>query len=384
MVTRNNPLNSNNSKKQPIILVIEDEEIMREACSDILSEEGYRVELAEDGLIGVEKAKNIRPDMALVDIRMPGIDGIEVIKRITEIDPDIVLVVITGYATVEYAVESMKSGAYDFLPKPFSPTELRMIVERGIEKRRLVAEKERLQEEKKRLEEFFISIVSHQLQTPLVAVKQYFEVILGEMTGEVTGETRDLLTRADKRLDELLALIRSWLTFARLDPEKIKDNFAPLDIVAILKHHIKFLDPIIKERDINVELDFIDDIPKVMGDERAIGEVFSNLISNAVKYNRKSGKLKIGVGVEDNMCSISFEDTGIGISEKDIPLIFSEFFRVKSKETSEIKGTGLGLNIVKKFVEAHDGTIDVKSTYGSGSKFTVHLPISIKGVNKKG
>lgn len=357
-------------------MVVEDEEIMRDACFASLCENGYKVELAENGMVGLDKVKSIKPDLAIVDIRMPGIDGLEVLKRINEIDPRIVTIVITGYATIEYAVQSMKNGAYDFLPKPFVPDELRLVVKRGLEKRRLVAEMEAHQREKKRMTDFFISIISHQLRTPLVAVKQYFEVILGDMAGEISDESRDILKRAGARLDELIELVEEWLSLARFDPNKVKGGFKPLNIVEILKHHIEFLAPLFKERGIKIQLNCCENLPSVNGNEHSIGEVFANLISNAAKYNRDNGKITIYVRVENDMCCIQFEDTGIGISKEDLPFIFNDFFRVRSKETMGIKGTGLGLPIVKRIVETHGGSVKVESECGKGSTFSVYLPFA--------
>ena len=229
------------------ILVIEDETIMREACRDILSEQGYRVLTAADGAAGIELAKADPPDLALVDIRMPGIEGLEVLRLIGEADPSIIKIVITGYATIEYAVASMRNGAYDFLPKPFTPEELRLIVSRGLERRRLIAEREAALAEKKKMTDFFISIVSHQLQSPLSAVKQYFEVILGDMAGPVSPEARDIITKADRRMDELIALIGDWLSFARFDPARVREGFTELDVAAVIRRHLEFLAPLIAE-----------------------------------------------------------------------------------------------------------------------------------------
>ena len=116
------------------ILVIDDEAAMRDSCCQVLDKEGYRTESAEDGSRGLQKIKQIHPDLILVDIKMPGISGMDLLKKAADIDPNVVSVVITGYATVELAVEAMKRNAYDFLPKPFSPDQLRIVTRRGLER----------------------------------------------------------------------------------------------------------------------------------------------------------------------------------------------------------------------------------------------------------
>ena len=364
--------------EESIILIIDEDEIIRDSCLNILSAENFRVELAENQETGIDKVRSLRPDLVIVDIGMQGGDGLEVLEKITEIDSNIVTVALTGFATVEYAVESMRKGAYDFLTKPFTSDKILLTVQHGLEMRKLAAEREALQRERRIQSEFFISIISHQLQTPLIAINKYFEIVLGNITGDISNETRELLERSYIRLCELIESIKDWLVYAQFDSEKAKSDFKPIDIVKVLNHHVEFLMPLIRERDIEIELDCVDNLPPVYGNERVIGEVFANLISNAVKYNHDSGKITISIGAEDKNCFISFEDTGIGIPEKDLPTIFERFHRVKGEETKNIEGTGLGLSIAKKFVEAHDGSIEVKSTYGSGTTFTVYLPI-VKG-----
>jgi DNA-binding NtrC family response regulator len=125
-------------EKKSTILVIDDDESMRDSCTQILTKDGFLAEIAKDGSSGLEKIKETKPDLVLIDLKMPGINGLEVLERTIEMDPNIIAVVITGYATVESAVEAMKKGAYDFLPKPFTPDELRIIIKRGLERRKLI------------------------------------------------------------------------------------------------------------------------------------------------------------------------------------------------------------------------------------------------------
>lgn len=374
--------NFNSSKKskdqaniRPSVLVIDDEEVIRDGCAHILTGDGYRVELADNGEKGIVIAKTLSPDIVLLDIRMPGMNGLEVIQQILKDNPQTIVIIITGYATIEYAVQSMKNGAFDFLPKPFTPNDLRLMINRGLEKKHLLEEMERLRAERKRLSEYFTSIVSHQLRTPIAAVSQYFEVLLGGMAGEIPGEAQRILNRANLRLHELMELIEDWLSLARFDPEKIKRENKTIDINKILKNQIEFLSPLMKEKGIKVKLECSDKAPTIIGDERHFSEVVSNLLSNAIKYNRNDGKISVCVQVDDGRCHIRFEDTGIGIPKEHQPFIFNEFYRVKTDETREIRGTGLGLTIVKKIIEAHGGSIEVESELGKGSIFKVSLPI---------
>jgi two-component system, sensor histidine kinase and response regulator len=147
-----------------------------------------------------------------VDLKMPELDGLQVIQRVRQIDPDLVIAVITGYATIATAVDAMKAGAYDFLPKPFTPDELRLIVSRGHERWRLAHESRRLQCEKEVAERRIVTFVSHQLKSPLVAAKQYLDVLLFTSRDDLIGPTAaDWIVRAQARLEEMLALIDDWM-----------------------------------------------------------------------------------------------------------------------------------------------------------------------------
>ena len=360
--------------EKPIILVIDDEEAMRDSCSLILIKDGFRAETAENGQVGLEKARELKPALALIDLKMPGLSGFEVLERIKDIDPGIIPIVITGYATVDSAVEAMKKGAYDFLPKPFTPDELRIIVRRALERRKLAMEAETLRREKKLIEENFITMVSHQLRSPLVAIQQYFEVILAGMVGQVEDAQKDMILRARERLESLLHLINDWLDMARISRGQIVDKLKPLDLEKLLDKQVEFMKPLADEFKVRLELRPPEKKALVPGDEQSLEQVFSNLISNAIKYNKPEGSVIITLREENGTLVADVTDTGIGISREHLPLVFDQFYRVSRREDQKIKGTGLGLAIAKKIVEAHNGTIQVTSEPGQGSTFSVRLP----------
>lgn len=361
-------------RKKPIILVIDDEEIMRDSCTQILTKDGFQAETAEDGTIGLEMLREIKPDLVLVDLKMPGISGMEVLGKIKEIDPNIISVVITGYATVESAVDAMKIGAYDFLPKPFTPDQLRIIIKRGLERRKLILETESLRQEKKLMEENFITMVSHQLRSPLVTIIQYYEVILGGMVGDVPEKQKEIIQKTKTRLEGLLKLITDWLDVAKLDSGQIVDNIKPVSAKKIVTKVIEDLRPLTQEENISLELGPCSTNDIVQGDAETLEQVFSNLVSNAIRYNRPHGKVIISIKENTDYIAVEVQDTGIGIAKEHLPFIFDQFFQVKRGEDQKMKGTGLGLSIAKKIVDAHNGSIQVKSELSKGSTFTVLLP----------
>lgn len=360
--------------EKPIVLIIDDEAAMRDSCSMILTKDGFRAETAEDGQSGLEKVRELKPALTLIDLKMPGLSGFNVLEKIRDVDPQSIPIVITGYATVESAVEAMKKGAYDFLPKPFTPDELRIIIGRALERRKLAREAETLRREKKIMEENFITMVSHQLRSPLVAIQQYFEVILAGMAGRVDDSQKGMIVRARERLDGLLRLINDWLDMARITRGQIIDRLVPLSLETILDSQVEFMKPLAQEHKVRLELKPPEKTALVLGDKQSLEQVFSNLITNAIKYNRPEGSVTISVREEGDSLVADVTDTGIGIAREHLPIIFDQFYRVSRREDQKVKGTGLGLAIAKKIIEAHNGSIQVVSDPGRGSTFSVRLP----------
>jgi two-component system, sensor histidine kinase and response regulator len=359
----------------PLVLIIDDEEAMRDSCSQILLKERYRVETAADGKSGLQKVGDLRPDAVIVDLMMPGTSGFEVLESLPAIDPRLVAIVITGYATVDSAVEAMKKGAHDFLPKPFTPEALRLILARGLERRRLILETEALKREKQLLEESFITMVSHQLRSPLVAIQQYFEVMLAGLAGTADERMQTMIHKASERLSGLLQLINDWLDLARVDQGRLLGALKPLDVRKVLDRLVEFMTPAARESDVALEwTGSAGPAVEVPADEQGLEQVFANLLTNAIRYNRPQGRVRIDLREEPGFVVVEIGDTGIGIAKEHLPFIFDQFFQVSRAEGKARKGSGLGLSIAKKIVEAHGGRIDVQSELGVGTTFTVRLP----------
>ena len=356
------------------VLVIDDEEAMRDSCRMILEREGFDTDTAENGVIGLEKIEADRPDFVIIDLKMPRISGQEVLEKVREIDRDIIPIVITGYATVESAVEAMKKGAYDFLPKPFSPEELRIIMMRGLERKRLIRETKRLREEKKLMEENFITMVSHQLRSPLVAIVQYFEIILAGMVGDLEEKQKEMILKAKKRSEGLLNLINDWLNIARMNGGQIVDNLKPTSLEEILSKIVEFLRPVAKEKNVMIKLVKPSGDDVILGDPESLEQLFVNLIANAIEYNRPDGSVSVSLGDLEDSIQVDIKDTGVGIAPEHISRIFDQFYQINRSKRTGDKGSGLGLTIAKKIAEAHGGSIQVSSELGKGSVFTVIFP----------
>jgi len=364
------------SAQQNTIFVIDDDEIIRLSCEQILRKSGYTVETFGNGYEGIERLKEVKPPLLVVDIKMPELDGFEVIKRVRRIDPEVVIVVITGYATIETAVDAMKMGAYDFLPKPFTPSELRLIIERGFERWRLAQEARLLRKQKEEVERKFVTLVSHQLKTPLSAVKQYLDVLLFTNREKLPGEAVEWISRSQARITEMISLIQDWLMLAKVERGALSDRGTSASVAKIVDSVLREYGQLPSAGHLTLSSEIAPDLPMVKGDEVSLNMLVGNLVSNAVKYNKPGGSVSIRAGREGNCIKLEVKDTGLGIPESARSHLFEEFYRVKTRETQDIQGTGLGLVICKRIVDELGGTIEVDSKEGEYTLFTVRLPVS--------
>jgi two-component system sensor histidine kinase/response regulator len=355
------------------VLIIDDEEIVLDSCTEILAGGDCDTATAADGTLGVRRVQEFQPDLVFVDLKMPGISGIEVLEQIHSIDPTIVTIVITGYATVSSAVEAMKQGAYDFLPKPFTPDEFRLITHRGLEKRRLVLDTIALRREKELLRENFAAIVSHELKSPLGAVQQNLFTLVEELSDTVTEDQLRRLERMKSRIADLVDLIHTWLRSISVDIETIKENFEPVSVTSVISKAVESIEPHAVRKAVEVVPSLEEPLSPVFGDEGTLTEALVNLGNNAVKYSHMGSEVLIKAKEEDGYIVISVSDTGVGIPEEELPYIFDDFYRAKSgKEAAG--GAGLGLAICRRIIETHDGSITVESELGKGSTFVIRLP----------
>jgi two-component system sensor histidine kinase/response regulator len=354
------------------ILVIDDDRALQQSCRMVLASQGYDLDAAFDGISGLEKFERSTPDVVLVDLRMPGLGGLEVLPRLKAIDPDCVAIVITGYATIESAVEAMKRGAYDFLPKPFTPDQLRLIVTRGLERRMFVRETARLRHEKEMMRDNFISMVSHELRSPLNAVQQNLMVITAGLGGQVSEKARDTLVAMQARIRSLISLVNDWLDLARIESGEMVSGRGPVDLKAVVSDALETLRPLAEEAGVSLSLRAPRDLPRVTGSAQALGMLFMNLVHNGIKFNRQGGTVAVDLRTDGPDLIAEVSDTGVGIAADKIPLIFEQFYRII--EEGRVEGSGLGLSIAQKVVVAHGGTIDVASDVGKGTSFTIRLP----------
>ena len=362
------------------IIVIDDDPALRRACEAALKRAGYPVETYPDGPSGLAHIEELNPALIIVDLKMPGMDGMEVIQRAKQSNPDTVSIVITGFATVTTAVEAMKAGAFDFLPKPFTAEELRVIISRGLEHRRLLLETRRLREEKEAQARKFITFVSHQLKSPLGAVQQYLDVLRYKADSATEGETgglqpqqRQWIDRSSDKITGMLQVIQDWLTISKVEGGQLATQRVPVrwqELAADVTETAAAAD----QRQVKILNELPEDLPPVIGDATALRMLLGNLVGNAVKYNHADGEVRLTGSMQDDTVTVAVSDTGPGISPENQAQVFEEHFRVVDETTAGKSGTGMGLAICRKIAEELGGGVTLESELGKGSTFTVTMP----------
>lgn len=356
------------------ILVIDDEEVVLDSCTQVLGGGDCQVLTANNGAAGLKRVEEIQPDLIFVDLKMPGLSGLEVLERLRAKHPLMVVIVITGYATVSSAVEAMKKGAFDFLPKPFTPEELRLIAKRGLEHNRLVQQTIALRREKEMLRENFAAIVSHELKSPLGALQQNLYALTGELEDQLSDDQKARFERLRTRLDDLLKLIHSWLRVFTVDINKLKETFQPVAVAEVVAKAVETAQPHATRKAIEIQSSLAAPLPHLHGDESSLTEVVVNLLNNAVKYSFTNSTIRVRAEAQGQQVLIAVSDTGVGIAKDDLPHLFQDFVRGQAQPEGA-SGCGLGLAISRRIVEVHGGTIVVQSEPGQGSTFTICLPV---------
>jgi len=483
----------------PKILIIDDERGLRLGTERLLTRKGYSVATAENGKNGITKGLEQDFDLVLIDLKMPDIDGLEVLREIKTSKPSTVCFIATAYASYDTAIEATRLGAFNYILKPFTPEELIHQIEKGYRQRKLLLEAETLRQEReknlleiaheksrlntiiesissgvllinkdgkvvyfnraclnklhfekldiedyildklpseiselvqklfsdgstqksyttevevledgeliieatcspvphpdgsfagvvvvlknitglKKIEQLksqFVSMVAHELKTPLAAVLGYLDILVDKSI-EIPQEKRiEYLSRSDIRLKGSLELVNDLLDISRMEMNTKQREIADVVLVDIVNQALELQELEIRKKNIIVEKSIPIDLPSLHIDRDEAIKIINNLVSNAVKYNKEDGKIIINASSDNNNIKITIEDTGIGLNEKDLEKLFHQFFRAKNKYTRAISGTGLGLSIVKRLVEANHGKINVESVFSEGTKFTIHFP----------
>lgn len=335
----------------------------------------FKVLEAATGEEGIEIIINEKPDILLLDNKLPGMQGTDILKYLNDNNIKIIVVMITSYASLDIAVKATGFGAYDFIPKPFTPQELKFCVENITKQIYLKRITEKMSNEGKTVRFQFLSILSHELKAPLNALEGYIKMIAEKQFGKDINAYDHIVERSLTRIQGMRHLIMDFLDLSKiqLHSDKKQENYELVDLKKIVDLSLNTMQAYAIQKNVELIFHSKEDVTiQAIPEEMEI--IMNNLISNAVKYNKVNGKVEVFLCQTNISIEIQVKDSGIGINQEEIPKMFDEFVRIKNEKTKNILGTGLGLSIVKRLVEQYKGTIDVKSEPDKGSVFTLVFP----------
>jgi two-component system, sensor histidine kinase and response regulator len=339
---------------------------------DVNEEVAFTVDQAASGEEALEIIRRELPDILLLDHKMPGISGLDVLDRLREMHLDMLTVMITAYASIETAVVATKRGAYDFLAKPFTPEELKSTIHKTAARLILAKQARKLTEEKRQVRFEFIRVLGHELKAPLNAVAGYLNLIKQRTLGDDLPVYDEMLDRSMARIDGMNKLIHDLLDLTRIESGQKNRNPVAVDLFASAQTAVEAVRPKAQTRNISINLHSDGPLP-MTADAGELDMIFNNLLSNAVKYNRDGGSVDVTLDKREGQVVITVADTGIGMTQENIARIFDEFVRIRTKDTANVEGTGLGLSIVKKLVQFYGGQVSAESRPEMGTAITVIL-----------
>lgn len=490
-----------NNHPKPKVLVVDDEKGLRVGTKRLLELEGYEVDAAQNGTEGIAFGTSSEYDLAIIDLKMPDVDGLQVLKQIRNVHPNTVCFIATAYPGFDTATESAKLGAFNYIPKPFTPEELLNNLKQGYDRRLLLLEAEKWKREReesllevafektrlntiinsisdgilvinkhgqavlynpsaliflqlpkidieeyiidklhpkiaelvnkflsknvyekksfstqielkpdrglfieatsspvphpdgslagvvvvmknitesKKLEHLksqFVSMVSHELKAPIAAVYGYLRLFSDPSISLSQEQKTNYINRSQIRLDGLLKMVNDLLDISRMEMKTVQREIKNLNVTEIVTSIIELFQLEIKKKNLIVDFQQSENLQPIKADNDEITRLFTNLISNAIKYNKDNGVIHFKVQAANKYILISIKDSGIGMKPEEKQKLFQEFFRAKNDQTKNISGTGLGLSIVKRIVDSYAGRIEVESEYGKGTCFNIYLPV---------
>jgi len=382
------------------ILVVEDDVGSRLTLSGILEDAGYEVTGVDKGAEALEVIKDGNFNVIIADIKLPDVGGMSILELAKEINPDVAVIIMTGYASIETAVNAVNEGAYAYFVKPINMDEMKTTIVNALRQQRLSRENKRLVDDLQRSNKLlfeanrqlraateaksaFLAHMSHELRTPLNAIIGFSDLLLGGVAGEINNQQRQCLEDILSSGKHLLSLINDILDLSKVEAGKMDIRPESLRLADVVDDAVTTVKPMLDDSRHELAISIAEDLPPVYGDRNRLKQILLNLLSNAIKFTPDGGKLYLETSGNGDFCRVSMVDNGIGIRKEDQACIFEPFTQLDTQPGERKQGTGLGLALTKQLVELLGGKIWVESEYGKGSQFNFIIPLAEKEAASK-
>ena len=352
---------------KPHILVVDDEMGPRESLKMILNPY-YNVYTADRGAQAVEMLKQHPIDLVTLDLKMPGFSGINVLEKVKHHDPDIEAIIITGYGSLDTAIEGLRLGAFDYISKPFDVNHILALVRRGLERRNAKSQLRQVKSD-------FLSNISHELRTPLSVVVGFVYLLLNQVIGKLTEEQQKVLETVYRNSEELLELIDNVLWMTSLNAGDANATLERFDVRDVVNETMKRYGKTIQEKGLRLDVRLAEGEIAIVSDRAKIERVFQNVFNNAVKFTSEGEiTVKVQPSAQRNSVEIEITDTGVGIEQSKIDSIFEPFHQADNSIQRSYSGLGIGLTVARRMAELIGGKLSVTSKPGSGTRVTMSFP----------
>ncbi|MGM0532119.1 MAG: hybrid sensor histidine kinase/response regulator, partial [Bacteroidota bacterium] len=359
------------------ILLIDDSIQNLKLLGNMLREKNYQIALARDGKEGLELARMIYPDLILLDIMMPDLDGYEVCKQLKDDEQtkDIPVIFLTAKTSNEDLVRGFQIGGVDYITKPFNKEELFMRLKTHLDLKKahdkISSQAETLRELNETKDKMF-SVISHDLRAPLGGIKSMLDLIY-EDNSEKLEISRRSLDSLKNAADQTYNLLENLLYWSRSQRGNLVNNPEVINIYELVLENIELLRTMSKNKNIEL-LNKVDEDIYAYADRNMIKTVLRNLIINAIKFTDEKGTVSISCKESNGKVEIEVADNGIGIQQSNLEKILNHKEYYTTFGTKREKGSGLGLNLCIDFIQRNNGELFIDSEYGKGSTFTFTLP----------
>jgi two-component system sensor histidine kinase/response regulator len=361
------------------ILIVDDTPANIDILDLFLEKEGYKISIAQSGETALKLARRISPDLILLDIMMPGIDGFETCRRLKseENTCDIPIIFITARNEPADIVKGFSVGGVDYITKPFSQEEVCARIHLHLKLKILMTEMDAKNKKLVQLNDLknkFLGMASHDLRNPISTIQGFSKIMLDHGDTLTEEDKKEFLLSIHKVSNDMLNLLGDLLNISTIESGRLDLHLEAGSLKLLVEERVRMYQVMAERKNIATHLD-IGKIADFSFDANRISQVIDNLLSNAIKFSPAGKEIFIGLGQENGQAKFSVRDQGPGISPDDQDKLFKHFQKLKARPTADESSHGLGLAIAKKMVEAHEGKIAVSSPLGSGATFSFTIPL---------
>jgi two-component system sensor histidine kinase/response regulator len=360
----------------PSILVVDDTPANLQMLADILKRRGYRARPVPSGRLALQAAKADPPDLILLDVNMPAMDGYEVCVELKK-DPSLAaipVIFISAYGETVDKMRAFSAGGLDYITKPFHVEEVEARIAIHLQLRRQQREQENLLAKQRELEgmrDSMVHMIVHDLRAPLTAVFNYLDLVREQEAGFISPESMQSLDLAMKASRWMVQMVNVLLDASKIESGQMSLRITECDVGDVVSDAIDAIRSLADEKNVLCRIVHV----RAAVDRDVVARVIQNLVTNAVKLTPPGGDVRVSLQNKDGTLRVEVTDHGPGIATEHHPKIFEKFGQLDSNVRQSIPSSGLGLYFCKLAVEAHDGRIGVDSEIGKGSTFWFELPL---------